>query len=349
MGIGCSPRSTQRRYTISRRPADFFVEITQPAIGRRRLARGSRLSYTTRNGASCQDSAGRACVVMAVEFAVLASGSRGNASLVNSHGSGLLIDLGLGSRSLTRRLASVGASWEKLAAALLTHTHGDHVCDSTLRALLRHNIPLYCHEGQRDGLSRFPQFLALEKAGCVRQYDDRPFLTPDGMRVEPIVASHDAGPTYGFRVECRPGRKGPAVAIGYLSDTGCWRSHTADALVDVDVLGIEFNHDVEMQKNSGRAPVPDREEPRESRPSFQRSGRRIDLGRPGAVAREVRQARGLAPPEPGVQPPRPGPLGGKGGGAGKRAAVVGACGRAMDGVPASAASHRQADEPKAAP
>ena len=191
---------------------------------------------------------------MAVEFTILASGSRGNSAMVRSRGAGLLIDLGLGSRLLTRRMEGVGACWEQLAAALLTHTHGDHVCDSTLRALLTRGIPLYCHEGQRRDLARFPRFLEMERSGLIRCYDDRPFLTPDGSRVEPIAASHDSGPTYGFRVECRAIRRGPSAAIGYLSDTGCWRSHTADAMADVDVMAVEFNHDVEMQRNSGRSP-----------------------------------------------------------------------------------------------
>src|SRR5262249_13446258 len=42
------------------------------------------------------------------------------------------------------------------------------------------------------------------------------------------------------------------VSIGYLADTGCWSEPMADALANVDVLGVEFNHDVAMQKSSGR-------------------------------------------------------------------------------------------------
>jgi hypothetical protein len=42
------------------------------------------------------------------------------------------------------------------------------------------------------------------------------------------------------------------VTLGYLADTGCWSEPMADALTDVNVLGVEFNHDVAMQKSSGR-------------------------------------------------------------------------------------------------
>jgi hypothetical protein len=45
------------------------------------------------------------------------------------------------------------------------------------------------------------------------------------------------------------------VAVGYLADTGSWSDAMVDALADVDVLGVEFNHDVEMQRGSGRPPA----------------------------------------------------------------------------------------------
>ena len=42
------------------------------------------------------------------------------------------------------------------------------------------------------------------------------------------------------------------MAIGYLADCGCWSPAMAESLADLDLLGVEFNHDVEMQKSSRR-------------------------------------------------------------------------------------------------
>ena len=42
------------------------------------------------------------------------------------------------------------------------------------------------------------------------------------------------------------------MSIGYLADTGCWSESMAESLADVDVLGVEFNHDVALQKSSPR-------------------------------------------------------------------------------------------------
>ena len=89
----------------------------------------------------------------------------------------------------------------------------------------------------------------------MRTYDDRPFLTPQGTRVEAIPLSHDGGPTFGFRLECKDRRRGRPVTIGYVSDTGTWWDQTAEALAESDLLALEFNHDVAMQRRSRRSPM----------------------------------------------------------------------------------------------
>lgn len=189
----------------------------------------------------------------AVQFAVLASGSSGNSALVRGDGPGLLIDAGLGPRALDERLASVGAALSGIAAVVLTHTHGDHVQSSTFAELARRRCVVHCHEAHRTTLAADPGFQRLEQAGLVSCFEDeRPFLTAAGARLEPFALRHDGGPTFGFRIELAPRRRTRPVSIGYLADTGCWSDRMADHLADVDVLGVEFNHDEEMQKTSGR-------------------------------------------------------------------------------------------------
>jgi phosphoribosyl 1,2-cyclic phosphodiesterase len=188
-----------------------------------------------------------------MQFSVLASGSRGNACVVRTDGPALLIDLGLGPRTLTERRNQVGVGRVPIGAALLTHTHADHVGDAALRWLAAEKIPLYCHEAHRINLAMHPGFLQLETNRLVRHFDDRPWIAPNGMRIEPILLSHDDHPTFGFRVEARTARSpGRLRSLGYLADTGVWTDETAEAVSDVDVLGVEFNHDVELQRNSAR-------------------------------------------------------------------------------------------------
>src|SRR5436305_1626252 len=186
---------------------------------------------------------------MPARFTVLASGSAGNASLLQDGDFGLLLDVGLGPRLMASRFAAVGASWKSVRAALLTHTHGDHWNDRTLAHLLARKIPLYCHAGHHDDLERFsPAFGAMKLAGLVRYYsEDAELELGPGLKVRPLPVAHDAEPTFAFRVEGSPDLFGPTWAVGYASDLGCWSDDLADAFADVDVLAVEFNHDVGME------------------------------------------------------------------------------------------------------
>ncbi len=192
---------------------------------------------------------------MSVQFAVLASGSRGNSTLVQGRNGGLLIDAGMGPRIMAERLESVGANWSRISAVVLTHTHTDHVDSATFAELARRRIVLYCHEAHRNHLAGDSGFEKLAEHGLCRLYDECPFLTTNGLRIEPIPLRHDGGPTFGFRVEVSGEPRERPVKIGYLADTGSWSDAMAESLADVDVLGVEFNHDVAMQKASGRPGV----------------------------------------------------------------------------------------------
>jgi phosphoribosyl 1,2-cyclic phosphodiesterase len=189
---------------------------------------------------------------MSVQFAVLASGSRGNSTLVRSPSACMLIDVGIGPRAIGERLESVGATWSRIAAAVLTHTHGDHIDTRAFAEMARRGVVLHCHEAHREALTADQGFRKLEEARLVRLYDDAPFLTSTGLRLEPIELRHDGGPTFGFRIEASVGRRQRPVCIGYLADTGTWSENMVESLADVDVLGVEFNHDVALQRASPR-------------------------------------------------------------------------------------------------
>jgi phosphoribosyl 1,2-cyclic phosphodiesterase len=191
---------------------------------------------------------------MDVHFVSLASGSRANSSLVLGPGGGILVDLGLGARSLQERLSEAGYGLSTVRAAVLSHTHGDHVQDSTLRLLAREGIRLYCHAGHGAALRGRAGFELLAERRLVTEFEEEPFLTHGGARVEPLPVTHDGGPTFGFRIEDGGLRSGPRATVAIVTDTGSWTQALADALADVDLLGLEFNHDEHMQRNSGRVP-----------------------------------------------------------------------------------------------
>lgn len=192
---------------------------------------------------------------MAVAFHVLASGSSGNCSLLDFDDFGILIDLGIGPRQLAGRLSDGAAIWDRVRVALLTHVHGDHWNENLLNQLARRSVPLVCHSEHAAALRTMsPAFTALADAGLVQAYAiDTPFALGPGGRCEAFAVAHDSGVTCGFRLEGPRDPAGRCWALAYAADLGCWDHALADRLADVDVLALEFNHDVALQYQSGRS------------------------------------------------------------------------------------------------
>lgn len=193
---------------------------------------------------------------MTVRFTVLGSGSSGNASVLECDGFGLMIDCGLGPRVLANRLSLVGLSWKSISAVILTHTHGDHWHALNLAQLRRLNVPLIAHARHHDMLSACAEHDPLRKAGLVRDYHD--LIEMDigpRLRCLPVQVPHDADPTFAFRFEVKNDATSTAVAIGYASDVGHASAKLVEAFNGLHVLALEYNHDVAMQKSSGRHPI----------------------------------------------------------------------------------------------
>src|SRR5437763_1042580 len=82
---------------------------------------------------------------MSMQLHVLASGSSGNASVLEAGGFGVLIDFGLPARVLAERMKRCGLSWDRIHAAILSHAHTDHWQASSLTQLAKRRLPIYCH------------------------------------------------------------------------------------------------------------------------------------------------------------------------------------------------------------
>ena len=61
-----------------------------------------------------------------MRFTVLGSGSTGNAVLISSEKTNVLVDAGMSARETLRRLGEVGVGHTQLDGILITHEHGDH-------------------------------------------------------------------------------------------------------------------------------------------------------------------------------------------------------------------------------
>lgn len=187
---------------------------------------------------------------MRLKLHVLASGSKGNAAIVENAatGEGLLIDCGLCKRDFLARAAEAGFDVRRLRGVLVTHAHSDHTkcLGVVLRSLAKEGVrvPLYAH----------PE--TVRESGPLQQVRDdglaelRPLAAGDvlglaGMQVHPFATSHDAAVSFGFRVECE------GEALGYLTDSGCVSAAAHEALSGVRLLALESNHCPSMLKTCG--------------------------------------------------------------------------------------------------
>src|SRR5580658_3335919 len=89
-----------------------------------------------------------------VRMTVLASGSKGNSTVVSSTRTRILVDAGMSCREIFKRMRSVGEDPETLDAIIITHEHQDHVqgLQVTARKL---GIPVYFTEATHRAWMRW--------------------------------------------------------------------------------------------------------------------------------------------------------------------------------------------------
>ncbi len=176
---------------------------------------------------------------------VLASGSRGNAALVqNTHtGEGILIDCGICKRDFFNRCEEVGFDINCLQAVLVTHEHGDHTkgLGVVLRGLQKQGIhpALLTSDAVRLASASIQEVLDQELCDF-SSFRGEEALSIAGINVHVFETSHDAAESFGFRFE------DAGDAIGFITDTGIVPPAAHEALCGVRILALEANHDPTM-------------------------------------------------------------------------------------------------------
>jgi phosphoribosyl 1,2-cyclic phosphodiesterase len=170
-----------------------------------------------------------------MRFASLGSGSKGNALVVESGRTRVLIDCGFGPRELASRLARLGLTPQDLNAILVTHEHGDHV-GGVARAAQRFSLDVHMSHGTCAGAGLAGQ---IE----VSLFDSHTAFVIGDLQLEPFPVPHDAREPTQFVVGDGQRR------LGVLTDAGCVTPHMVEMLDGCDGLVLECNHDAEMLRN----------------------------------------------------------------------------------------------------
>ncbi len=171
-----------------------------------------------------------------MKICLLASGSKGNAILVESGQTRLLIDAGLSARELRKRLAAVGVEAESLDALLITHEHGDHV--RGLGPLVRQlDLPVYLQTDLAGKISD------PGKPASVREFADGEEFTIKDLTIRPFAITHDCLAPVGFTLNGEQGKVGVATDLGVVTRL------VTDCLQGCRALVLETNHDEELLRD----------------------------------------------------------------------------------------------------
>lgn len=164
---------------------------------------------------------------------VLGSGSGGNATLVESDETRILVDAGFSGRDIERRLLASGVDPAALTGILVTHDHGDHTRGMGVLAR-RFGIPLYLTARTREVTARL-----LDGTEQVHEYCSAFAFGIGPLEIHPFLTAHDAADPVAVTIrEVETGLK-----FGIATDLGRPTAPVRQALAHCHLLVLEANHD----------------------------------------------------------------------------------------------------------
>lgn len=164
---------------------------------------------------------------------VLASGSKGNCTLVICDNIKVLIDVGISEVQVTNILKEIEIDVNDLDGILISHTHSDHI-KGLLQIIKRHKLKVYVPP---ELLYDLVKIIPIESIIVV----DNEFNIKD-IHISLLETSHDVT-SYGFIIEHND------CSMVYITDTGYINKKYYGITRNKDIYVIESNHDEELLMN----------------------------------------------------------------------------------------------------
>ena len=178
---------------------------------------------------------------MSLKLVSLASGSKGNATLILSNSTAILVDVGVSYSRISSELSDFGLKPSDLDGVVITHEHSDHIAGlcklSPYTRVYAHPLTerAICQKSDVKNFADVPDFEGGFKIGDIK--------------VEPFRIPHDAAYPLAYTFDCNGARCSVATDIG-MPTKGVVRN-----VKDSEVVLLEANHDLEMLKNGKYPPM----------------------------------------------------------------------------------------------
>ena len=177
-----------------------------------------------------------------LRFISLGSGSSGNCYYLQTADDALLIDAGVGLRTLKKHLHNYGLRLDSVKHILITHDHADHVKSVGIISS-EYNIPVYAINEVHNGIYRNYCVPRKIPADNVRHISTGEKIRLGDFIVTPFAVPHDSSGNVGYRIEAE------GVTFCLMTDVGHVTEEMQDYIAEANYLVIEANYDVEMLKN----------------------------------------------------------------------------------------------------
>ena len=173
-----------------------------------------------------------------LRFQSFGSGSSGNCYFIGNASNGLLIDAGIGVRTIRKYLRNLGLDFENIWGVFVTHDHADHIKAVGLIGE-KHRVPIYSTRKVHEGIQR--SYCVTEKLYSSKKYIEKGETIQVGeFKITAFPVSHDATDNVGYTIEYKEKRFTFATDLGYISEEVAAHLKLADFMV------LEANYDEQM-------------------------------------------------------------------------------------------------------
>lgn len=167
----------------------------------------------------------------------LKSGSKGNASLVYTKNTKILVDCGISGKAVKEAMAQLDISPEEINGIVVTHEHYDHIKGIGVM-MRRYDIPVYANSMTWAAIMQNDLGKLNDKN--IKIFEGvEPFVIGD-ISINPFKIPHDAAFPVGYAFD--DGRTRAAVA----TDMGMLTEEVFRAIGGCKEVLVESNHDVNM-------------------------------------------------------------------------------------------------------